>query len=50
VVALHASLGIRVFLIDLGANVYTQKTLFIVSLFLAALGLFLVWNYLPLGG
>ncbi|OGP99181.1 MAG: hypothetical protein A2Z51_03495 [Deltaproteobacteria bacterium RBG_19FT_COMBO_52_11] len=50
VVALHASLGIRVFLIDLGANVYTQKTMFIVSLFLAALGLFLVWNYLPLGG
>ncbi len=50
VVALHASLGIRVFLIDLGAEVKTQRTLFIISLFLAAFALFFVWNYLPLGG
>jgi succinate dehydrogenase/fumarate reductase cytochrome b subunit len=49
VVAFHASLGIRVLLIDLGANVKTQKFLFIVFLFLAFLGLFWVWNYLPLG-
>jgi succinate dehydrogenase / fumarate reductase cytochrome b subunit len=50
VVGLHASLGIRVFLIDLGANVKTQKVLFIVCLFLAAFGLFFIWGYLPLGG
>jgi succinate dehydrogenase/fumarate reductase cytochrome b subunit len=50
VVALHASLGIRVFLIDLGAEVKTQRTLFILSLLLAAFALFFVWNYLPLGG
>ena len=50
VVALHASLGIRVFLIDLGANVKTQKILFAVFLFLAALGLILVWSFLPVGG
>jgi len=50
VVSFHASLGIRVFLIDLGANVKTQKILFIVFGLLALLGLFFVWNYLPLGG
>lgn len=50
VVAFHASLGIRVFLIDLGANVKTQKILFILFLLLAAFGLFFVWNYLPFGG
>jgi succinate dehydrogenase / fumarate reductase cytochrome b subunit len=50
VVALHASLGIRVFLIDLGAEVKTQKALFIAFLALAAFGLILVWSYLPLGG
>ncbi len=50
VVAFHASLGIRVFLIDLGANVKTQKILFILFLFLAAFGLFYIWNDLPLGG
>ncbi|MBI5968669.1 MAG: succinate dehydrogenase [Deltaproteobacteria bacterium] len=50
VVALHASLGIRVFLIDLGANVKTQKVLFIIFLILAAFGLIFIWNYLPLGG
>jgi succinate dehydrogenase / fumarate reductase cytochrome b subunit len=50
VVAVHASLGIRVFLIDLGANVKTQKVLLIVCLLLGAFGLFFVWNYLPLGG
>ena len=50
VVAIHASLGVRVFLIDLGANVKTQKVFFIVCLFLAAFGLFFIWNYLPLGG
>jgi succinate dehydrogenase / fumarate reductase cytochrome b subunit len=50
VVALHASLGIRVFLIDLGAEVKTQKALFIVCLLLAAFGLFFLWSYLPLGG
>jgi len=49
-VAIHASLGIRVFLIDLGANVKTQKVLFIIFLILAAFGLLFVWNYLPLGG
>jgi succinate dehydrogenase/fumarate reductase cytochrome b subunit len=48
VVGLHASLGIRVFLIDLGANVKTQKALFILSLLLAAFGLLAVWNFLPL--
>jgi len=50
VVSLHASLGIRVFLIDLGANVKTQKVLFIIFLILAAFGLVFIWNYLPLGG
>jgi succinate dehydrogenase / fumarate reductase cytochrome b subunit len=50
VVAFHACLGIRVFLIDLGANVATQKTLFIVALLLAIFGLFFVWSYLPFGG
>lgn len=50
VVAFHAALGIRVFLIDLGASVKSQKILFIVFLLLAAFGLFFVWNYLPLGG
>jgi succinate dehydrogenase / fumarate reductase cytochrome b subunit len=50
VVALHASLGIRVFVIDLGADVKTQKILFIGCLLLAAFGLFFIWNYLPLGG
>lgn len=49
-VAFHASLGIRVFLIDLGASVKSQKVLFIVFLLLAAFGLFFIWNYLPLGG
>ena len=50
VVSFHASLGLRVFLIDLGANVKTQKILFIVFLLLGAFGLFFVWNYLPLSG
>lgn len=50
VVAIHASLGIRVFLIDLGANVKTQKVLFILSLLLAGFGLLYIWNSLPLGG
>ena len=50
VVALHASLGIRVLLIDLGADVKIQKALFIISLLLAAFGLIFIWNYLPLGG
>ena len=50
VVAFHASLGIRVFLIDLGASVKSQKILFVVLLLLAAFGLSLIWNYLPLGG
>jgi succinate dehydrogenase/fumarate reductase cytochrome b subunit len=50
VVALHASLGIRVFLIDLGTEVKTQKALFIAFVILAAFGLCLVWSYLPLGG
>lgn len=48
VVAFHASLGVRVLLIDLGANVKTQKFLFLVFVFLALLVLFWVWNYLPL--
>jgi len=43
-------MGIRVFLIDLGANVKTQKALFIIFLLLAAFGLFFIWNHLPLGG
>jgi succinate dehydrogenase/fumarate reductase cytochrome b subunit len=50
VVSFHASLGVRVFLIDLGANVKTQKILFIVFILLAVFMLFWVWNYLPLGG
>jgi len=50
VVAFHAALGIRVFLIDLGASVKSQKILFIVFLLLAAFGLLFIWNYLPLGG
>ncbi|HSB04788.1 MAG TPA: succinate dehydrogenase [Thermodesulfobacteriota bacterium] len=49
VVSFHASLGIRVFLIDLGANVKTQKILFAVFVLLALFGLFFVWNYLPFG-
>ena len=50
VVGLHASLGVRVFLIDLGAEVKTQKALFVVSLAVAAFALFFIWSYLPLGG
>jgi succinate dehydrogenase / fumarate reductase cytochrome b subunit len=50
VVAVHASLGIRVFLIDLGANVKTQKVLFVGCLLLGAFGLFFIWSYLPVGG
>jgi succinate dehydrogenase/fumarate reductase cytochrome b subunit len=50
VVAFHACLGIRVFIIDLGANVATQKTLFIVAILLSLFGLFFVWSYLPFGG
>ncbi len=50
VVSVHAALGIRVFLIDLGVNVKTQKVLFILFLLLAAFFLFFIWNYLPLGG
>ncbi len=49
-VSVHAALGIRVFLIDLGANVKTQKFLFILFLLLAAFFLFFIWNRLPLGG
>jgi len=50
VVSFHASLGVRVFLIDLGASVKAQKVLFIFFLLLAVFMLFWVWNYLPLGG
>jgi len=50
VVAIHASLGLRVLLIDLGANVKTQKFLFLFFLLLALFGLFFIWNYLPLSG
>jgi len=50
VVSFHASLGIRVFLIDLGVNVKAQKVLFAVFGLLAVAGLLLLWNYLPLGG
>ena len=50
VVSFHASLGIRVFLIDLGVNVKAQKILFAVFVFLAIFGLIFVWNYLPIGG
>ena len=50
VVSFHASLGVRVFLIDLGASVKTQKVLFIVFLLLAVFVLCLIWNYLPFGG
>jgi len=50
VVSFHASLGIRVFLIDLGVNVKAQKILFAVFVFLAIFGLIFVWSYLPLGG
>ncbi len=50
VVALHASLGVRVFLIDLGAEVKTQKALFAACIAAAAVGLCGVWSYLPLGG
>ena len=50
VVGLHASLGVRVFLIDLGAEVKTQKALFVVSLAVAAFAFFFIWSSLPLGG
>lgn len=50
VVSIHAALGIRVFLIDLGVNVKAQKTLFILFLLLAVFFLFFIWNRLPLGG
>ncbi len=49
VVAFHASLGIRVLLIDLGANVKTQKFLFLAFVLLALLALLGIWSYLPLG-
>ena len=50
VVAFHASLGVRVLLIDLGADVKTQKALFGVCLAAAVVALIVIWNYLPLGG
>ncbi len=50
VVSIHAALGIRVFLIDLGVNVKAQKILFILFLLLAVFFLFFIWNHLPLGG
>jgi succinate dehydrogenase/fumarate reductase cytochrome b subunit len=50
VVSFHASLGVRVFLIDLGVKVKAQKVIFVISILLAVMGLLLVWNYLPLGG
>jgi succinate dehydrogenase/fumarate reductase cytochrome b subunit len=50
VVAFHACLGIRVLLIDLGANVKTQKALFGACVAVAVLALVVVWSYLPLGG
>ena len=50
VVCLHGSLGLRVFLIDLGANVKTQKVLFLLFGIFAVLGLVVVWSSLPLGG
>ncbi len=50
VLAVHASLGIRVLLIDLGTDVKLQKFFFVLCLLLAGFGLFFVWNYLPLGG
>lgn len=50
VVTLHASLGIRVLLIDLGANVKWQKILFIFLIFLAIFFWGWIWNRLPLGG
>ena len=49
VVAFHASLGVRVLLIDLGANVKTQKFLFLAFVLLALLTLLGIWSYLPLG-
>ena len=49
VVTFHASLGVRVLLIDLGANVKTQKFLFLAFIILALLVLWGVWSYLPLG-
>jgi succinate dehydrogenase/fumarate reductase cytochrome b subunit len=50
VVSFHASLGVRVFLIDLGVPVKAQKILFLIFGLLAIFGLLFVWNYLPLGG
>ncbi len=50
VVAFHASLGVRVLLIDLGADVKTQKALFGACVAAAAVALVVVWSYLPLGG
>ncbi len=47
---MHASLGIRVMIIDLGANVKTQKFLFIVLLLLGLFFLVWIWSRLPLGG
>ncbi len=50
VVAFHACLGVRVLLIDLGANVKTQKALFGGCVAAAIIALVVVWSYLPLGG
>lgn len=50
VLVIHASLGIRVMLIDLGANVRTQKFLAIIFLLLGLFFLVWIWTYLPLGG
>lgn len=47
---IHASLGIRVMLIDLGANVKSQKFLVIFLLLLGIFFLVWIWNRLPLGG
>jgi succinate dehydrogenase/fumarate reductase cytochrome b subunit len=50
VVAFHACLGVRVLLIDLGADVKTQKALLGACVAVAVLALIVVWSYLPLGG
>lgn len=50
VAAFHASLGVRVLLIDLGTDIRTQRILVWIFVSLAVFGILLIWNYLPLGG
>ena len=50
VVMFHASLGLRVILIDVGVSVKAQKVLFGVMALFALFGFIFIWYSLPIGG